>query len=210
MKELYLTLKNDKSNDIGWIKRFVAYMIDWYLGGVVASLPIIIIYMSLHSDASYIPQNLAIFTYPYNMIAGILSFLVACFYYVYVPMFIWNGQTLAKKIFHLRIMDNQFQEASKRQIFIRQFVVILIIEGSLFSSSNILHQVLQIASGLQIATIYSYIGIIVTICSILCMFFLKSRRAIHDLVAKTRVVNMNSKVVQYEIKKKKKKTKATA
>lgn len=207
MKEMYLSLKNDIQNDVGWIKRFLSYIFDWYIGGVVASLPVILIYMSLHKDATYIPQNLTIFDFPYNIIAGILSFIVAVCYYVLVPMYVWKGQTLGKKIFKLCIYQNNFEEVTKKQIFIRQFVVILLVEGSLFTSSHMLHQLIEISTGIEMTKIYSYIGIVITVLSILCMILLKSRRAIHDLIAGTRVVKLNSKNVQYEIKKQAKRKK---
>ena len=47
MKEFIIKLKLDKPNDVGFLRRSVAYIIDWYIGGVLASLPLIIIYLSL-------------------------------------------------------------------------------------------------------------------------------------------------------------------
>ena len=101
MNNYFLQLKKDIPNDIGWIRRILSYAFDWYIGGMIASLPVIVIYMMLHQDATYIPQNLSIFHAPYNIIAGSLSFIVASGYYVLVPMFVFKGQTLGKKIFHL-------------------------------------------------------------------------------------------------------------
>ena len=88
MNNYFLQLKKDIPNDIGWIRRILSYAFDWYIGGMIASLPVIVIYMMLHQDATYIPQNLSIFHAPYNIIAGSLSFIVASGYYVLVPMFI--------------------------------------------------------------------------------------------------------------------------
>ena len=76
----FLQLKKDIPNDIGWIRRILSYAFDWYIGGMIASLPVIVIYMMLHQDATYIPQNLSIFHAPYNIIAGSLSFIVASGY----------------------------------------------------------------------------------------------------------------------------------
>lgn len=54
-------LRNESVNKTGYIKRIIAYGIDWYLGSVLSSLPLILLYMSLHKDAIYIPQQLSIF-----------------------------------------------------------------------------------------------------------------------------------------------------
>ena len=64
MKKILELRNKEEKNELSHIRRFLAYAIDWYLGGVVASLPIIIIYMMLHDDATSIPQNIAIFAIP--------------------------------------------------------------------------------------------------------------------------------------------------
>ena len=193
MKEFIIKLKLDKPNDVGFLRRSVAYIIDWYIGGVLASLPLIIIYMINNDNVTIIPQNIEIFKYPLNIIVGLLSFMVAVFYYVLVPMYIYEGQTLGKKIASLKIMSNDNLKASRRQVFIRQFVVILLLEGSLFTSSNMLHQVLNVFSGVKITTIYSRIGLFITAISINLVILLKSRRAIHDVISGTRVIKYKSK-----------------
>ena len=106
MKEFIIKLKLDKPNDVGFLRRAIAYMFDWYVGGVVASLPLIIIYMTINDNATIIPQNIEIFKYPMNIIAGLLSFMAAVIYYVAVPMYIYEGQTLGKGITRLKIMKN--------------------------------------------------------------------------------------------------------
>lgn len=192
MKELLQKLKKDQKNDTSHIRRVIAYGIDWYLGGVVASLPIIMMYMSQNEDVGLVPQDLSIFEFPYNITAGLLSFAVAVFFYVFIPCFVFKGQTLGKKICKLKIIQNDFAECTTKQLFIRQFVMILILEGSVYSASNMLHQVLTIATGINISKIYSYIGIVITLTSIICLLGLKSKRALHDLLANTRVVSMQS------------------
>ena len=193
MKEFIIKLKLDKPNDVGFLRRSVAYIIDWYIGGVLASLPLIIIYMIINDNVTIIPQNIEIFKYPLNIIVGLLSFMVVVFYYVLVPMYIYEGQTLGKKIASLKIMSNDNLKASRRQVFIRQFVVILLLEGSLFTSSNMLHQVLNVFSGGKITTICSRIGLFITAISIILVILLKSRRALHDVISGTRVIKYKSK-----------------
>lgn len=60
MKEFIIKLKLDKPNDVGFLRRSVAYIIDWYIGGVLASLPLIIIYMINNDNVTIIPQNIEI------------------------------------------------------------------------------------------------------------------------------------------------------
>lgn len=193
MKELILKLKFDKPNNVGFFRRFISYMIDWYIGGILTSLPIILTYTAMNNgNIGIIEQNINIFEYPLNIIIGLASFMVAALYYVYVPMFINNGQTLGKKIMKLRIVNNDYTQASKKQLFIRQFVIILLLEGSLYTSSNMLHQVINEVTGANIVSIYNTIGIVITVFSALLVIMFKSRRALHDIIINTRVITENS------------------
>ena len=87
MKNYFNELKNESKNQTSYIKRFIAYAIDWYVGGLLASIPLILLYMSLHEDASYIPQVITIFEQPYQLIAGGLSFSVSLLYYIGIPLY---------------------------------------------------------------------------------------------------------------------------
>ena len=42
MNNYFLQLKKDIPNDIGWIRRILSYAFDWYIGGMIASLPVIV------------------------------------------------------------------------------------------------------------------------------------------------------------------------
>lgn len=193
MGEYLLKLKLDKPNNIGFLRRFISYMIDWYIGGMLTSLPLVLTYTAMNTDnIEVIKQNINIFEYPLNIIIGIVSFMVAAFYYVYIPMFINNGQTLGKKIMKLKIVNNNYSKASKKQLFIRQFVIILLLEGSLYTSSNMLHQVINEVTGANIVSIYNVIGIVLTGLSAIFVVMFKSRRALHDIIVNTRVVMENS------------------
>ena len=115
-------LRNEPVNKTGYIKRIIAYGIDWYLGSVLSSLPLILLYMSLHKDAVYIPQQLSIFKGYYQVIAGVLSLSVAFVYYVVLPI-IWKGQTVGKKLLGLKIVNDNYQEVNVKQLIIRQVII---------------------------------------------------------------------------------------
>ena len=207
MKKLLELRNKEEKNDLSHIRRFIAYGIDWYLGGVIASLPVILIYMSLHSDATSIPQNLSIFHSPYNLIAGSLSFLVAVFYYVIVPAYLLKGQTLGKKLLKLKIVDDNYQDASAKQIIFRQLVMILLVEGSIYGSSNMLHQVINVATGFNFSSLYAYLGLTISAISALLVLILKSKRSLHDIVSHTKVVYLESNQYVVSAKRMKKKLK---
>lgn len=184
-------LRNESVNKTGYIKRIIAYGIDWYLGSVLSSLPLILLYMSLHKDAVYIPQQLSIFKGYYQVLAGVLSLSVAFVYYVVLPI-IWKGQTLGKKLLGLKIVNDNYQEVNVKQLIIRQVIMIFLVEGSIYTCSNMLHQLVNVLTGYNIASIWNKVGLVITILSGILVIILKSKKSLHDIVSHTLVVDIKS------------------
>ena len=180
MNNYFLQLKKDIPNDIGWIRRILSYAFDWYIGGMIASLPVIVIYMMLHQDANvYTSKIYPSFMHLTISLLEVYHLFVASGYYVLVPMFCFlKGQTLGKKIFHLKIIANNYDEVTNKQLFIRQFIMILLVEGSVFTSSNMLHQLLQVVTGLNIPKYYAYFGIFMTLISVILMIVFKIKKTV--------------------------------
>ena len=184
-------LRNEPVNKTGYINRIIAYGMDWYLGSVLSSLPLILLYMSLHKDAVYIPQQLSIFKGYYQVIAGILSLSVAFVYYVVLPI-IWKGQTLGKKLLGLKIVNDDYQEVNVKQLIIRQVIMIFLVEGSIYTCSNMFHQLVNVLTGYNIASIWNKVGLVITILSGILVIILKSKKSLHDIVSHTLVVDIKS------------------
>ncbi|CDE27457.1 rDD family protein [Catenibacterium sp. CAG:290] len=184
-------LRNEPVNKTGYIKGIIAYGIDWYLGSVLSSLPLILLYMSLHKDAVYIPQQLSIFKGYYQVIAGVLSLSVAFVYYVVLPI-IWKGQTVGKKLLGLKIVNDNYQEVNVKQLIIRQVIMIFLVEGSIYTCSNMLHQLVNVLTGYNIASIWNKVGLVITILSGILVIVLKSKKSLHDIVSHTLVVDIKS------------------
>lgn len=203
MKKYFSRLRNEQKNDSSYFKRFIAYIIDWYLGSVLSSLPLIILYMSLHDDATFVPQTLNIFEKPYDIFAGLLTIGVFIGYYAVIPAYVYCGQTIGKKLMKLKIVNNNYENVSAKQIFLRQVIIILFIEGSIYTTSHILYQLINIISGYNVLNICNYFGIFMTILSIGCIFLFKSKRALHDIIANTLVVDTTSNQYVWQQKNKK-------
>lgn len=163
--------------------------------------------MSLHKDAVYIPQQLSIFKGYYQVIAGVLSLSVAFVYYVVLPI-IWKGQTLGKKLLGLKIVNDNYQEVNVKQLIIRQVIMIFLVEGSIYTCSNMLHQLVNVLTGYNIASIWNKVGLVITILSGILVIILKSKKSLHDIVSHTLVVDIKSedyKNMLFSIEKKNKK-----
>lgn len=167
-------------------KRFIAYLFDWYIGALLTGLPISLISQKLNGNMYQ--QNLMVFSAPLYWIAGVTALIIAFIYFVVIPTWLFPGQTIGKRIFRLKIVNEQLKDTSFKNIIIRNGLGIIVIEGSLVSASTIWHQLLSKATGIDFVTIFMYLGFIMTGVSLLMMFVKKDQQALHDYLSHTQVV----------------------
>lgn len=190
-KSSNLVKKIDKSSkkmyeDVPLTRRFLSYLIDWYLGGLATAFPIAMISQKLFG--SMLKQNILEFPKPYGLIAGCLGFVFALFYFVVVPTWITKGQTLGKKICKIQIVKDNEEEITFKNMFLRQLVGIIVVEGSLVTASAIWHQIFTLLTGIDIVSGLMYVGLAICVVSAGMVIFTKDHKAIHDYIGSTRVV----------------------
>ena len=188
MNKLLLSLRNRKPNKTSLIRRFIAYAIDWYLGSVISSLPLIIIYLMLHPRAKRIPNQLSLFSFPINIFVGIICLAVAFGYYYLLPL-LWHGQTLGKKLTRIKVVGYDGSEVTPMQLFVRQIIMMTLIEGSLFTSTTTIHQMLSSMINIKVVSMISRCGLFISIVTIILLAVTNSHQALHDFVANTMVVS---------------------
>ena len=172
----------------GMTKRFVAYLLDWYLGAMVTSLPIGIVSQKIYGNMLH--QNLLTFQRPYGLICGVLGFICALLYYIVVPLGKNKGQTLGKRMMKLKIVKENGQDVDIKTMLLRQLVGIILVEGSLYTATAILHQIVQLSTGFRIVVPLMIFGLVIGIASALLVAFHPKHSAFHDLIAKTKVVEV--------------------
>lgn len=176
-----------KQNEVSLGKRFGAYLIDWYVGALFTALPISLVGQKLYGTMTN--QNITSFDQPAGLIAGICGVLLAIYYYFIIPIGKNKGQTFGKKVFKIKIVQLNGENATIRQLFIRQVIGIMIIEGVMVSASSIWHQIIMILTGINIVTPLMYIGFIIVIISAILFIFKGEHRTLHDYLSKTKVIN---------------------
>lgn len=191
-------------------KRVCAYVIDWAIGGIITGLPAVFIYAGvtkrtdMFSDL-YVFESLGYSSY-WAYITGLLCVVMSMIYYVYIPYKKYPGQTLGKKMMHLKIVHNKdYGEVSLKALLLRQVIGLTIIEGSAIVVFTYIEQMLTLITGVYLEYYLGMIGGVITIISGVFVFSTVSHRAIHDYISGTRVVLEDE--TRYVKKPKKKKRK---
>ena len=166
-------------------RRFIAYLVDWYIGALVTALPLAV--YSMQQFGTVKNQNLLQFSPRDGLTAGALGLLCAVLYYVLVPLVVWRGQTLGKRWLKLRIVGADGAPVTAGQLVRRQILGVMVLEGSLVTASTLWHQMATICTGLDFVKWLMYAGMAVSVVSAV-LVLRRSRRALHDYVGGTMVI----------------------
>lgn len=191
-------LINRKPNKTSLVKRAFAYGVDWYVGSVLASIPLITIYYMMHNKATNIPNQLSLFHGPLVIVIALLCFAVTFLYYVMIPVH-YHGATLGKRIVHLKIVNDDYSEISLKKLVLRQVVMMMLIEGSVYATTATFHQLLRIYFDTSLVSIYTTAGLIITVASVLLTLITKSHQSLHDLICHTLVVDTGLEAYRNEM-----------
>lgn len=136
------------------LKRGIAFLVDLYIGALLGSLPISIISLITIKQMT---QNIFLLNHQIAIIAALLSLLLLGFYYLYIPCWIYSGQTLGK-----RLMDLKINNKGKKFLVKRQLFVLLI----LTSGGRLVAQLLSLLSGYSLIEISNDITMYLSLISI--------------------------------------------
>lgn len=180
-------------------KRFGAYVADWALGGIFCGLPAVFMYGGVTGKSDmfsnlYIFESLG-FDRMWGILAGLLCILFALFYYVYVPWKIYPGQTIGKKWAGLRIARVDGRQVGLKELLLRQAFAIFLLEGSMFIISGYIRQTITLITRFYVDVYWQYLAIVITFVSLLMVVYTQSHRAIHDYIAKTKVVLATASII---------------
>ena len=102
------------------MRRAFAYVLDWYLASVVASIPVLLIY-GMESGKTGSPQSLSEMSLSSGITAGILAILFVAIYYVVIPTKVNKGQTLGKRLLSIKVVNNDGSDVNLFTMIKRHF-----------------------------------------------------------------------------------------
>lgn len=181
-----------RKTPIANMTRVYASVFDWLIGGIISGFPGVILY-SILTDSNKPLKNLYMFEAS-GFSAGFTIF-VACLclffgfsYYVFVPWRIFPGQTLGKRIFHLKIIKQNNQQMNFSDYVLRQFVFLVGIEGIATATSTYLRVIVTTAIRFYVDSYFNIAWSLITLISMFLVFGTHRHLALHDYAVNTMVV----------------------
>lgn len=178
-----------KIKKVSKVKRAIAFFIDWYISTLLAGIPLLYMY-SVQSGITESPTSLTQFKGYLGVIAGFIGIVIITIYYVVVPLKFNKGQTLAKSILGIKIVQNDGSEVTVKNLIKREILGVMLIEAGLVSSSKYLREIFLISGMNSVYRILAILAMVIPFISIMVMMFNKESKMIHDIVGGTKVINI--------------------
>lgn len=195
----YISLKLEQwldqtPTEVSISQRFLAYIIDFFLGALLTNLPVALIWLFYTKDVDGVKSATVVNIYyeiskNASYIAFILAFFASIFYYIIIPLKN-EGQTPGKKFAKTKMVKIDGEKVGIKELLLRQFIGIIIIQGLFYNISTIMRWMFSLVTNINITGVGLYFSIITSIISLVMLVTSKSRRMLHDYIAKTKVINI--------------------
>lgn len=169
-------------------RRLFAYAIDYFLSTILISIIPMIITSILTGQKEFTSENFTAIPMSWRIVCGVLAMAAAVYYFCVYPLKdAHKGQTPGKRIMGIRIKALDGKELSWSNMWKRELVGSLLVEGeTAFPSAYLRYFVfLFLPQTISQAVYYVYMGI--TLCSVAWAVFGKNHQMFHDVIGKTKV-----------------------
>ena len=193
--------KERKRNTSGRFNRFGAFFLDFNVERIVNSIIVLIVWLLVYRNTGDYNTMINIDGLPVNIqyLTLVILLLFTLFYNIYIPMYLYEGQTLGKKAIGIKIVKANGEKATLINYILR-YLTMLVIEGNSYVVTFSGVAFFFINSFYDQAKLVNDILFGVFALSAIIAFFHKDRRAIHDFIGGTKVINI--KVIEdYKTKK---------
>lgn len=171
-----------------FVRRLVAYAIDWYLISFAMNLVLVIAAYQLLGVVFAGMVPLTAFDGGLRLALFCVLVVLDALYFCVLPRYGLKGQTLGKRLLRLRVERASGGEATLACFLRRELLGIVVIEGCFSPLSNYLRNVLLLWVPRDVVQGIVWAGIVIGAVSVGLMVLTAQRRMIHDFVGGTRVV----------------------
>ncbi|MGX6979614.1 VanZ family protein [Vagococcus elongatus] len=167
--KIEMTLKDKSKHQVTYLRRLVAFIVDWVLMSWILDLA--------HSLFGFFFSN------------NLMTVLFVIVYYYFVPLTLFKGQTIGKKIVNLKIISEDGQEISKTALLKRQslfgvncFLLFYLLPRILSATGTVPDE--QLDTYYYLALLFMSYALLFTVHIIVNMLF-KKKQLIYEKVSHT-------------------------
>lgn len=177
-----------KRNTSGRFNRFGAYFIDLNIQNVILALVVLLMYVLAYQNrGSYVNLvNINALPSTWQVPTYILSYLIIFSYNVFMPYFLFEGQTLGKKLIGIKIVKSNGEKASLKDYILR-YLATLPETTSHYTVNGLIFAAFMTN---PTATMLNNIGLSISALSIVIAMIQRERRSIHDFLSNTKVISV--------------------
>lgn len=167
-------------------RRLVAYGIDWYIVTILMNVLVLAVAYAQTGALWAGPLPLAFFDPGVQPAVLAALALIEVAYYCLVPLRVFPGQTLGKRLLGLKMVGRDGGRPGLARLLVRDLLGIVLLEGCFSPLSNYVRNYLMLFLPEDVIRYTVWFSWAVGVLSILMLVFSK-RRMLHDLVAGTAV-----------------------
>lgn len=169
------------------MKRLFAMIIDWYIAQMIAVIPVTFYF---RRGNSLKPEMFQLENYDFQigLFLGIFGIGVGILYYIVIPICLWRGQTLGKKICKIRIADISGGNVTPLAIVKRELIGSTFLEGGIIIIAVYMRRLLPLFGLSILVDPWKYLAYALTLASIIYAFFQPLLQSFHDKLAHTIVI----------------------
>lgn len=169
------------------MKRLFAMIIDWYIAQMIAVIPVTFYF---RRGNSLKPEMFQLENYDFQigLFLGIFGIGVGILYYIVIPICLWRGQTLGKKICKIRIADISGGSVTPLAIVKRELIGSTFLEGGIIIIAVYMRRLLPLFGLSILVDPLKYLAYALTLASIIYAFFQPLSQSFHDKLAHTIVI----------------------
>ncbi len=169
-----------------WNRRGFAYVLDGYLGSAFSAIPVGLLW-NMRTGEAAINTDLTLFEAPYGYLAGLLGLLFGAIYFFAIPMWVWKGQTLGKRLMNIRIIGEDNKPLPAGRLAVRQLLGVMVMEGAFLLTGQYAVQMLTMLTFGVTKRALNFLLFGVFLVS--CWLAYRDGKSAHDIWAKSKVAD---------------------
>lgn len=170
-----------------YLKRAVAFIIDWYVSTFFAAIPVFVL-QSINQRDLVILNRVDTLSFPQAIAATIMALIIYTLYFCVIPLNRKdrNGQTFGRRLLKLDLIKTDGTELSFKDLFIRDFIGVLLLQGNITTVNIYLMSIIQTLTAVDIIAYYqSFYFIVLAISFVLLLI---KKQTLHDIMSRTRMI----------------------